>query len=850
MGTRQLFVATFVVSLFGVATQATGGQRPTADDSLPIFSTDREDAPFIDEIAFAGLRRISPETIRPQVASRTGTRLDERLVARDVRTLARLGWFSSIRVNLASANLLPDVATSNSRHTRLEFELQENPFLVDVAYSGSRLLSPQQIDKLLQDKKLAPRLGEPENALLLHRTAAAIKGALESLGHSESRVEIRRVETPYATVRVRFEIADGPHLLVGRIIFDGHPEVSSKSLREQMRRIHPHGLFEGLRGKDVYTREAFEEDRERLLAYYQNHGYPEARIGNARVSRQAQTVRSWIPWPRKITRERLDVEIAIEAGPLYRIESISPSEELMREAATRNRSLIALTRESSGHLYSAHEVDSLRRAWQIRTQPKPRRSESTNFYSVEASRLFDSDSRTVRIAFHRSQMPPYVVRRLEFRGIHHFPDRYFRSRILLKEGAPFDDRPLEAGLARLARTGYFKPIKKEDIHVVTDDVARTVDVIILVQELGEQRAFLTGGRGQFGNTLGIAYTVFNLLDREELLSSHIEGGPECLQLAIGLAKEGFLGSRGSLALSAFNAFLRPRLSGSVQGPFFKQQSEGVDATWSYALTNTDSLSVKYDLSHAKTQYSPALSGGVTGLTVSGAATETSSVSMGVGWTHDTGDERHSIATSISGGLLGGSRNVLRSNVEFARVLPDSVFYRQNSWAFRTTFTGVGSYSGQLPFYARAFAGDDFVRGLRAGELGPDAVVTSVSPEGETKYSASPAGANLVSAANAEYRARLSNSAEVATFFDVGSGALLPNWLGPVRPTLASFTNGILHASTGVQLQWTVPGINVPVRVYYAFNVLRLDRWLPMPDGTLFHAHDRFSAFGWALGSLF
>jgi outer membrane protein assembly factor BamA len=456
----------------------------------------------------------------------------------------------------------------------------------------------------------------------------------------------------------------------------------------------------------------------------------------------------------------------------------------------------------------------------------------------------------VRIKLDLNPTPPYTVRRLEFRGIHHFPDRYFRSRILLREGAPFDDRVLEAGLARLARTGYFKPIKKEDVHVETAEAAHTADVTIRVEELGQQRASLAGGRGQFGSTLGIAYTVFNLLDREELLSSHIEGGPESLQLAIGFAKEGFLGSRGSLALSAFNTFLRPRLSGSVKGPFFKQESKGVDAAWNHALTNADSLSINYNLSHSKTQYSPVLPAGVTGLTVSDARTETSSHSAGLEWTHDTGDDRVILADSVSGGWLGGSESLVRSKAEYGRILHDPIFDHQNSWAFRTSFTGIGSYSGDVPFYARLFAGDDFVRGLRAGELGPDAVISSVSPAGTTKYSASAAGANLVGAANVEYRWRLTGGTEAAGFFDLGSGMLLPNWLGQTRPALVDSTNRILHASTGVQLQWTVPGIGVPVRAYYALNVLRLDRWLPMPDGSVFHAHDRFSAFGWALGSLF
>ena len=858
MRKRQVMVTTVVVSLLGSATLAARTEDPPRDVELASPSVETDDAPIVDEIAFAGLRRISPQAVRMQLASRAGERFDRQRIASDVRALARLGWFAAIRVSVDSADRLPNHPEAGPQHVRLVFDLQENPFLTGVEYSGSRLLSQEQIAKLVAEKKLTPKLGEPENPTTLQQIGRAIRAALAELGHPESRVEIQRVQASNATVRVHFEIADGPHLSVSRVTFEGDPEVSAKLLQRQMRRINPGAIFGSLQAKNSYTRDALEEDRERLLAYYQNHGYPEARIGDAQISKYAQSSQRWIPWPRKTMGVRLAVGIPIEAGPVYRVESVRTSEDLAQAVRAAHKSPVASTETLPGRPYSARTVENLRRAWQARAQPKAPRNQEANFFNVEAIRTLDPNSRSVRILLDRNPTPPYMVRRLEFRGIHRFPDRYFRSRILLKEGAPFDDRLLEAGLARLARTSYFKPIKKEDIHVQTDEASHTADVTIRVEELGQQRAFLTGGHGQFGSTLGIAYTVFNLLDREELLSSHIEGGPESLQLALGFAKEGFLGSRGSLALSAFNTFLRPRLSGSVKGPFFKQESEGGTAAWNYALTNTDTFSVKYDLSHANTQYSPALStgvtggvmGGVTGLTASGVGTQTSSHAAGLGWTRDTGDERITLADSVSGGWMGGSESVVRSKAEFARVVPDPIFHHEDSWAFRTSFSGVGSYAGQLPVYARLFAGDDFVRGLRPAELGPDALVSSVSPGGQTKYSATPAGADLVGTANAEYRMHLAAGTEAASFFDVGSGALLLNWLGPSRPTLADSTNEVVHASIGVQLNWTVPGVGVPIRVYYAINVLRLNRWLPMPDGSLFHVQNRFSAFGWGLGSLF
>lgn len=874
-------VAALVVSLLaGVARAARNEDPVRAEAREPATpAVDGAGAAVIDEIAFTGLRRIAPEALKAQIASRAGELFDGARIASDVRALARLGWFASIRVEVESlsrtldlpghvwfAGLNPGgyITLESPQHVRLNFYFEEQPFLTGVEYGGSRLLSRQQIEKLLAEKKLAAKLGEPENPLTLHQIAGAIQSALAELGHPESSVQILRTDPPSkneggargrivasnATVRVRFEIADGQHLSVGRLMFEGDPGVSVKLLRREMRRISPGALFGSLRGKNSYTREAFEEDRERLLAYYQNHGFPEARIGSARVSTYETSSQRWLPWPRKTMQARLSLRVPIAAGTFYRIESVEASEALAQAAIARKKSPAMPLEVRGGQAYSARAVENLRSAWQVRAQPKPRRNETPVFRNVEAIRTLDSASGTVRVRLDLSPTPPYLVRRLEFRGLHRFPDRYLRSRIFLKEGAPLDDRMLEAGLARLARTGYFKPIKKEDVQVETNEDAHTADVTIQVEELGQQRASLVGGRGQFGSTLGIAYSLFNLLDREELLSSRIEGGPESLQLAMGFAKEGFLGSRGSLALSVFDTFLRPLFYGSVKGPFLKQQSEGMDAAWSYALTNANSLRISYDLSHSKTQYSPTLPTGVTGVTVSDLPTETSSHAARLGWNHNSGDERIVFTDSVSGGWLGGSENLVRSKAEYGRILPDPIFDRQNSWAFRTSFSGAGSYSGDMPFYARVFAGDDFVRGLRAGEFGPEAVVSSTSAAGTTKYSASPSGANLVGAANAEYRVRLSSGTEAAGFFDLGSGLLLPNWLGQTRPTLIDSTNGILHGSTGIQLQWTVPGVGVPLRAYYALNVLRLDRWLSMPDGSLFHAHDRFSAFGWGLGSLF
>jgi outer membrane protein assembly complex protein YaeT len=797
--------------------------------------------PVLDELHFAGLQRIAPAAVAAQMAFHPGSRLDSATIDKNVRALARLGWFDSIQVEAISSTVPFLLTPGDSKRVALVFHLQEFPVLSRTEFAGSRLLSPKQIEKMLEEKKLTPQLGKPADPAALQRIAFAIRTGLNELGHPDANVRIAREEVGNATVRVRFEISDGPLLRVRRVVFDGHPELSTKILRAQMRNIAPGKPLASWRGKNTYTRDAFEEDRQRILTYYQNHGFPEARVGSALVIHSAETSRRRFPWPHESAAAGLTVSIPVEAGPLYKLKSITATDALQQAAKGKGHLPGAFFVLDSGHPFSQEGIDKLRRLWMARIQIRNAELHSSPSHSVDVIRTFNPQDRTASVTFDLSDSPPYIVRRIEFLGLHKFSDRYVRRRILLREGHPVDERALEAGLLRLARTGYFKPIYKEDIHVQLDEATHAANVTIRLQEIGQQRATLSGGTGQFGSTLGIAYTVFDLLNREELLSAQLDGGPESLQIALGLAKEGIFGTRASLAFSVFNNVIRPRFATSAKGPFFTSHTDGISIPWTYPLTNSDLLGVNFVLSHATTDYPLGTPPGQTGLPPLDIRSQVSSRSLGIGWAHDTGSERLSFSNSASGGWLGGNENIVRSSAEYARVFRDPFFAPTNAWAFRTTFSGTGSYRGDMPFYARFFSGDELVRGLRPGELGPYV---------QTATSAAPGGANLLGAASGEYRVPLRGGAQAAAFFDFGSGLLLPNWLGPTKPLLLGATNGVLHGSTGVELRWTVPGVQVPVRAYYAVNVLRLDRFISLSDKSRFLARNRFSAFGWGLGSLF
>jgi len=842
------------VSLLGPLVVASAFASPQARDASAAITTGASNRPrpdaAIDQIKFVGLHRIAAETARSQLPFRAGEEFDSARIVAGLHALNQLGWFEDVFVKAEEEHGHSETAVGGPPRVQLEFHVREYPSLAGVEYSGSRILLPQQIKKLLEDKKLSPQIGSAANPANLHRVAVTIRSELAAMGHPEARVLIVQEKLPGQGVRIGFQIHDGPDLRVVGVSFSGDPRVPGKVLRKQMRQVSPGAWFSGLRNKNVYTPEKGEEDRVNLLTYFQDHGFPQARVGTPQVALvHGLSSRSLLRLHRQ-TEPGLIVGLPVDAGAFYSFGPTEVSASVRQKLSLASKGDPMQSDLAAGRVFSELAVESQRRNWELRLHRNAQREKAGGDYRLRAIPTFDAATHTASVKFDFDPTVVDTVRRIEFHGNQRFPDRYLRRRIGLSEGEPLDEYVLEAGLARLTRTGYFQPFRKEDVQIETHEAEGTADVSIQLHEKGKQRIAFSGGPGQFGSTLGIAYTVFNLLGMDEFLSTQLDGGPESLQLAIGLTKEGFLGSRGTLALSLFDTFLRPRFTTGAQAPFHRSQTGGVNVGWNYATSDADSIAINYARSRSQTQYVVNQPPSMTGLPPVDLPSETSSHSLGIGWTHYAGEQKIQVADSVSGGWLGGSEDLLRSKAEYGRIFPDEIFDHHNAWAFRTTVSAAGSYEGNMPLYAHFFSGDDLVRGLRPGELGPYQTFATGSSSGATTYSAVPTGANLVAATNLEYRVPLKFGVEGATFFDAGSGLLLPNWLGQRRPPLINSTNGLLHGSTGFEVRWTLPVVGVPLRMNYSFNLLRLNRSILMPDGSIFRLHNRLGVLGWGLGPLF
>jgi outer membrane protein insertion porin family len=698
------------------------------------------------------------------------------------------------------------------------------------------------------------KLATPSNRTELWRASRAIEAELADRGRPQARAQLKLIDLPSHAVRAEYFIMDGPRISAGSVDFLGNLAFSDKKLRHRMDRVAPHAWFAGLRGKDIFTPERLALDRERIERYYRNNGYPNAKLGEAQVEVFKKKVLDWLPWPRKKEEERFRISIPIDEGPVYRLEWLRMEGAGLEDLDGLPESIPRFT---PGELYSEEKI--LRAQAELARLPELRRPDGSR-HVIDLDQRFDPAAGTVRVVMRARPTDAYIVRRIEFKGHHRFSDRFYRRRVRIAEGEPFDAARLEEGMARLADSGFIRPAAPEDITLTWDHEKRTVDVHITVEEIGRQRISLIGGGSGWGNTLGIAYNLFDLFGGEELLTGSIEGGPESLFTAVQLAREGLFGTRTGLGLSLYRNVVRPRLPGSrSRQHLFDARSLGASVTWSLPAGREDRFSLRYDLARTRALTPMAAANSLQDSSASAEEKASRSAVSGA-WLRQSAARRLEVSGSVAGGPLGGQEQTLRASAEFARLAHDPFTHGRNAWGFRGLISTVRPYSGStLAIHNRLYGDGRLVRGLRTGELTPYGVTTSTLADGTVRSSSFVAGGDLVVAANSEYRvslAPLAPRAQAVAFFDAASIWSLDRL---ARGEVLDATNGRWRAASGLELRWQMPaellGAANPLagetlRIHYSVDVLRLGRTLLLPDGSLFRLPERRSALGWAIGSLF
>ncbi|MGP0062707.1 MAG: POTRA domain-containing protein, partial [Isosphaeraceae bacterium] len=215
---------------------------------------------IISEIRFEGNTTISPEKLKPKLLTKVGQPPDAQKFNADLKTLWRTNWFSNVEV-------FYDESPPKSGKLIVTFLVKEMPVLTHVEFRGRKAIRQKELEETTGLK-----VGSRADATHTRNTLGQILRLYQDKGYDLAEVNLLEGGNPGET-KVVIQIFEGPKVKIGSINFVGNEFASAATLQTHIGTRKP---ILGLFGK--YHRDMLDDDKQKLMEYYQQHGFFEVRV--------------------------------------------------------------------------------------------------------------------------------------------------------------------------------------------------------------------------------------------------------------------------------------------------------------------------------------------------------------------------------------------------------------------------------------------------------------------------------------------------------------------------------------------------------------------------------------------
>src|SRR5690606_38401620 len=150
----------------------------------------------------------------------------------------------------------------------LIYVVQGKPILSEIRIEGNDQYSRRKIMK-----KVTSKVGEPLDERKLFLDAQEIRKMYEKSGYQNTTVEYLPPNIDEAAGRgsVTFVIEEAPKIKIEDVEFIGAEAFKQKKLRKVIK-TRRHWIFSWITGSGRLKEEEFQEDKQKLVDFYQNEG--------------------------------------------------------------------------------------------------------------------------------------------------------------------------------------------------------------------------------------------------------------------------------------------------------------------------------------------------------------------------------------------------------------------------------------------------------------------------------------------------------------------------------------------------------------------------------------------------
>jgi outer membrane protein insertion porin family len=703
----------------------------------------------IEAIEFRGARRVPQDTLKALISSKAGDIFSDDAMRRDFMALWNTGRFDDIRLETEPGRI----------GLIVRFVVTERRVIRSINYEGIHSVTVSEILDRFKERKVGLSVESQYDPNKIQRAATVLKEYLAERGRQYATVEPQIEQLPPSSLKVTFNVNEGPKVKVGAIKISGNEAYNQRWVVAAMKNLKPYGvphsiLFENIFAK-TFDQEKLEEDKERIVQAYRDHGYFTAKTLDETVKIIPKGGRGWRLPLIKTNSAGIyaDLSIPVEEGRLYHLHNMTfIGVKLFRTPEVLMKPLFGMT---TGDVFSTEKlrkgIENMRKFYgkfgYIDFVPEPSFDVVPNSDQIDLTLTADEGKQ-------------FFIRRIDFSGNTTTRDKVIRREILLDEGDIFNSELWDYSILRLNQLGYFEMLKKEDAaDIKRNPQSNTVDITLKVKERGKNSIGLNGGvSGIAGSFMGFNYSTNNFLGLGETLSLDSQLGTRMRSARLGFTEPYFMDRPIQLGfmvyLSRFD-FNQGReasiLAGSNLIPLYNQlgsqnllnyiqNSHGFSVSASTHLRRSFAqigITYGFDISNIKTLTTAAddyfqyinFSGVAGPNSLTGVRTSHVTPSYSYNTVNHpitpTGGRSLFISFDFAGSILGGNVNTLRPTVD-AKYFHPAPWHRSHILALHLMGTSITGYGGRyVPPFSRTFmGGEQDIRGFEIWGITPIAFIPS------------------------------------------------------------------------------------------------------------------------------
>ncbi len=779
------------------------------------------EAPLVEAVEILNAQFLQKETLLFYLSTKAGDRYDERRLRDDFRRLWDTGFLD---------DLVLEAREGAAGGKIVSFRVSERKRVQIVDFRGSKALTTSTIEDEIKKRDLALKIDTFYDPAKARRVEEVIKEMLARKGRPFAKVTHDAKTIGASGQQISFTVDDGPKVKVKTVTFDGNEAFTDGALRSHLKKVKPAGFWNlsWLGDKTTYTEAKWtgvEDDprgeQGRLEDFYLNHGYVQVRMGQPKVSytdgKSGLFKKKPVKW--------MTLDVPVTEGPQYRVGEVKfEGLTVLKEDFVR-----PLFKVATGEVYDESRLkkgfDKLRDLYgsvgYFQWTGAPRKKPDPERRVVDVTLAMEEDKR-------------YFVGRIAFAGNATTRDKVIRREIYMNEGDVFNTEALKQSIRRVNQLGYFKPMEGAPQLQPSAKHDDQIDVTFKVEEQNRNQFTFGGGvSGLEGPFLNASFQTANFLGAGDTISLALQTGSRTKNYQFAITKpylfdrnltagvELFIRKITYLSQTNFVGYTQQDQGGSLSTGFSLGRFSRGTLGYSYRIIDLVALdenalrNLGYTATSTRDATADVLAGIFSPPTSSDDSTNAANLALfgPTGRRYESGitpsfvrntvdnpftprsGTRLSSSFQLVGGPLGGTVSYYRPSLE-------GVFYhpvgKRMALGLRADFGYIRPFgsTAEVPYYLRYFLGGETqIRGYN---------VRTVAPVNENGVAV---GGDKYMLWNAEYYFDVLGPLRFLLFFDAGE----------------AFTEGqglywkTMRNSTGAELRFQMPVLNVPFRLIYAIN---------------------------------